>query len=45
MATIREATNPKHSLRSNVLQGMTTMFILVLAALVTMFLIAVISIG
>jgi len=46
MTTLREAaTNSNHTLRHNVLLGMTTIFILVVAILVTMFLVAVISVG
>ncbi len=45
MTTLREATNSKHHLQPQLLQGMTVMFILVLTALVTMFLVAVISVG
>jgi hypothetical protein len=45
MTTLREATESKHSLRTQLLQGMTVMFALVLAAVVTMFLVAVISVG
>ena len=45
MTTLSEATNSNHTLRSKVLLGVTTMFILVLAILVTMFLVAVVSVG
>ena len=46
MTILREAaTNSNHTLRHNVLLGMTTIFILVVAVLVTMFLVAVISVG
>jgi hypothetical protein len=45
MTTLREATNSNHTLRPKVLLGVTTMFILVLAILVTMFLVAVVSVG
>jgi len=45
MTTLREATNSNHTLRSKVLLRETTMFILVLAVLVTMFLVAVVSVG
>jgi hypothetical protein len=44
MTALREATNSNHRLRPKVLLGMTAMFILVLAVLVTMFLVAVISV-
>lgn len=45
MTTLREATSSNHTLRPTVLLGMTVMFILVLAVLVTLFLVAVISVG
>jgi hypothetical protein len=45
MTALREATNSNQSLRPKVLLGMTAMFIVVLSVLVTMFLVAVISIG
>jgi hypothetical protein len=45
MTTLREATNSNHTLISKVLVGVTIMFILVLAVLVTMFLVAVVSVG
>jgi hypothetical protein len=45
MTTLRAATNSNHPLRSKLLLGVTTMFILVLAVLVTMFLVAVVSVG
>jgi len=45
MTTPSEATNSNHTLRSKVLLGVTTMFILVLALLVTLFLVAVVSVG
>jgi hypothetical protein len=45
MTTLRKATNLNHTLRSKVLTGMTTMFILVLAVLATMFLVAMVSVG
>jgi hypothetical protein len=45
MTALREATNSDHRLRAKVLIGMTVMFILVLVVLVTMFLVAVISVG
>ena len=43
--TTLEATNSNHTLRSKVLAGVTTMFILVLAVLVTLFLVAIVSVG
>jgi len=45
MTTLREATNSNHTLSSKVLTGVTTMFLLVLAVLVTMFLVAMVSVG
>jgi len=45
MTAIREAKNSNHTMPSGVLVGLTAMFILVLAVLVTMFLVAVISVG
>jgi hypothetical protein len=45
MTALREATNSNQGLRSKVLLGATTMFVLVLAVLVAMFLVAVISVG
>ena len=45
MTTLREAISMNHRLRPKVLLGMTIMFILVLAILVTMFLVAVMSVG
>lgn len=45
MAALREETNSTHSLRPKVLQGMAVIFVLVLAILVTMFLVTVISVG
>ena len=45
MTTLIEATNSNHTLTSKVLSGATAMFILVLAVLVTMFLVAMVSVG
>jgi len=45
MTSLSEATNSNHTLRSKMLLGVTTMVILVLALLVTMFLVAVVSVG
>jgi hypothetical protein len=45
MTTLREAKSSNHRLKPKMLLAMTGMFILVLAALVTMFLVAVISVG
>jgi hypothetical protein len=45
MTTLRAAANSNHNLTSKVLVGVTIMFILVLAILVTMFLVAVVSVG
>jgi hypothetical protein len=45
MTAAKEARNSNHTLRPRVTLGFTLMFILVLAALVTMLLVAMISVG
>jgi len=45
MTTLRETTNSNHGRPYNVLPALTTVFILVLAALDIMFLMALISVG
>ena len=45
MTVLNYATSSNHRLQARVLLGMAAMFILVLAVLVTMFLVAVISVG
>lgn len=45
MTTITETTQSNHELRSNFVATVTAMLVLGLAALVTLFLLAVISVG
>lgn len=45
MTTITETTQSNHTLRSNAVATVTAMLVLALAALVTLFLLAVISVG
>lgn len=45
MTILSQATSSNHRLRPKILLGMAVMFILVLAVLVTMFLVAVTSVG
>jgi hypothetical protein len=45
MTALREATSSNHRLRPKVLAGVTAMIILVLAVSVTLFLVAMISVG
>jgi hypothetical protein len=45
MTVLSQATTSNHRLRPRVLLGMAVIFILVLAVVVTMFLVAVISVG
>jgi hypothetical protein len=45
MTVVTEAKNSTHTLQPKLILGFTLMFLLVLAALVTMFVIAVVSVG
>jgi hypothetical protein len=45
MTALKEATSSNHRLKPKVLLGVTVVLILVLAVSVTMFLVAVISVG
>lgn len=45
MTTLREEISSNHTLKPKVLLGMSIVFILALAVLVTIFLVAVISVG
>jgi hypothetical protein len=45
MTALRKATSSNHGLRPKVLAGVTSILILVLAVSVTLFLVAVISVG
>jgi hypothetical protein len=45
MTVVKETKNSNHTLQPKLILGFTLMFLLVLAALVTMFMIAVVSVG